>query len=317
MTVLQQWARRPQGVWLRKALFQVHLWTGIGVGLYVFLISVSGSVLVYRVELLRAFSHPTIVQPIGERLPPEEIHRAAVRAFPREQVAEVWQPRNPNQAAEVTLESSAGRRLRLLHPYTGQDLGNKITPAYRTVQWLLDFHDNLNYGDNGRLVNGVGGLLFTVLGLTGAVIWWPGVRNWRRSLTVAWKAGWKRVNWDLHSALGIWTLAFVLLWGISGVYLAFARQLAPVFDYLEPMDEHNAGIRHVDRYLATLSRLHFGRAYGQPIRIVWVVIGLSPLVLFVTGALMWWNRVLRHGARFGHRDRPERAPSRPRLVKTG
>jgi len=38
-------------VWLRRALFQVHLWSGIGLGLYVFFISVTGSVLVYRNEL--------------------------------------------------------------------------------------------------------------------------------------------------------------------------------------------------------------------------------------------------------------------------
>ena len=45
------WFRHPQGVWVRKALFQVHLWTGLGVGLYIVVISVTGSVLVYRSEL--------------------------------------------------------------------------------------------------------------------------------------------------------------------------------------------------------------------------------------------------------------------------
>ena len=50
-TAWQRWVRQPQKVWLRRALFQVHLWAGIGVGLYVFFISVTGSVLVYRNEL--------------------------------------------------------------------------------------------------------------------------------------------------------------------------------------------------------------------------------------------------------------------------
>ena len=34
-------------------------------------------------------------------------------------------------------------------------------------------------------------------------------------------------------------------------------------------------------------------AYLQPI---WVVLGLAPAVMFVTGALMWWNRVWRRRA---------------------
>ena len=27
--------RQPQNVWIRRAMFQIHLWTGIGVGLYI------------------------------------------------------------------------------------------------------------------------------------------------------------------------------------------------------------------------------------------------------------------------------------------
>src|SRR5258708_13138734 len=51
MAFVEQWLRRPQNVWLRRALFQIHLWTGIGTGLYVLLVSVSGSAIVFRNEL--------------------------------------------------------------------------------------------------------------------------------------------------------------------------------------------------------------------------------------------------------------------------
>jgi len=46
LTVWHRWVRHPQKVWLRKALFQVHLWSGIALGLYIFLMSVTGGVLV-------------------------------------------------------------------------------------------------------------------------------------------------------------------------------------------------------------------------------------------------------------------------------
>ena len=58
----QRWVRQPQKVWLRRAIFQVHLWAGIGVGLYVLFISVTGSVLVYRNELYVAAT-PHVVTP--------------------------------------------------------------------------------------------------------------------------------------------------------------------------------------------------------------------------------------------------------------
>ena len=48
MTVWERWVRHPKTVWLRRAVFQVHLWSGLGIGLYIVVISLSGSVLVYR-----------------------------------------------------------------------------------------------------------------------------------------------------------------------------------------------------------------------------------------------------------------------------
>src|SRR5216110_53667 len=50
MTYWQRWISHPQTAWLRKATFQLHLWSGIGIGLYVLVISVTGSIVVYRNE---------------------------------------------------------------------------------------------------------------------------------------------------------------------------------------------------------------------------------------------------------------------------
>ncbi len=56
--VWTQWVRQPQTLWIRRALFQVHLWMGLAIGLYIVLLSVTGSALVYRVELDRVFATP-------------------------------------------------------------------------------------------------------------------------------------------------------------------------------------------------------------------------------------------------------------------
>src|ERR1700722_1493234 len=51
MTAFQQWLQHPERFWVRKALFQIHLWVGAGVGLYVVLMSLTGSIIVFRNEL--------------------------------------------------------------------------------------------------------------------------------------------------------------------------------------------------------------------------------------------------------------------------
>ena len=49
----------------------------------------------------------------------------------------------------------------------------------------------------------------------------------------------------------------------------------------------------VVRVLAWIVRMHFGRYGGMGVRITYVILGLLPAALFVTGAIMWWKRVLR------------------------
>ena len=55
---IARWLRQPQQTWLRRAIFQVHLWTGVALALYVVVLSLTGSVLVYRIELDRLAASP-------------------------------------------------------------------------------------------------------------------------------------------------------------------------------------------------------------------------------------------------------------------
>jgi uncharacterized iron-regulated membrane protein len=235
LTVWQRWVRQPQTVWLRKALFQVHLWSGIGLGLYIFFISVTGSVLVYRNELYVAATNES----------------------------EAW-----------------------------------------LVSQLIDLHADLLAGPAGRRVNGLGALAALLSALTGLVIWWPGIKRWRRNLTLRRDVGWKRFNWDLHSTIGFWSSGFIVMLAVSGLYLCIPHQFHALADWLDP-PAGNDGLRFVDSALGWLAYSHFGRINGiglpcsgpglcdQATKAVWAVFGLAPAVMFVTGVIMWWNRVLR------------------------
>ena len=88
-------------------------------------------------------------------------------------------------------------------------------------------------------------------------------------------------------------LLFVLLFGITGAYLCFPEPFGDAADKIQPMTEANAGRRVVDTVMYWLARAHFGRFGGWSTKIIWASFGLAPAVLFVTGVVMWWNRVLR------------------------
>jgi uncharacterized iron-regulated membrane protein len=291
--------RRPQGLWARRALFQIHLWSGIGTGIYMAVISLTGSLLVFRIELHRMFTRPPVtVAIVGERLTEDQLKAAAIRAYPEHTIQNVWQSKVPEQAVEIWLNGDDGGKAlhRIFDPYSGKDLGPPDPAMIRFLIWSTSLHDDLLNGDEGRKVNGAGAIFLTILCATGLVIWWPGVANWRRSLTVDLKSNWKLFNWNLHSAAGFWSFVLVLMWAISGVYLAFPTPFQDVIDYFEPLDEANPQQARIgDEFLRWITRLHFGRFGGWPTKALWTALGILPFLLFVTGAVMWWNRVLGPG----------------------
>ena len=296
MSFLGRWVQHPQKVWLRRALFQVHLWSGIGVGLYIVVISVTGSVLVFRSELRQTFMpQPTFVVASGERMSSDELIEAAQQVYPDASVSIFAERDVPTEAVTVTVNSDGDVRQMLFDPYTGEELGHAMPAGWRLTTWLLDLHDNLLSGETGRAVNGVGAVSMTLLSITGAIIWWPGIQSWRRSLLIDFRANWRRLNWTLHSAVGFWAVVFVLLWGFTGIYLCFPQPFSALVEYLQPwaVDEVTFADRLGDRVLYWLARLHFGRFGGMTTKVLWAVIGLAPVLMFVTGVLMWWNRVIR------------------------
>ena len=306
MTVWQRWVRQPQNIWLRRALFQVHLWSGIAIGLYILMISVTGSVLVYRNELYRAATpKPIISKSSAPRLTDDQLTEAATRLYPGYQIVSLGRARNLDQAVDVWLRRGDEIKRRLFDPRSGSDLGESVPTGFRLVSKLLDLHDNLLAGETGRKVNGVGAFALLALAGTGLVIWWPGIKTWRRSLTLHRGVGWKRLTWHLHSMIGFWSLGFILVFGVSGAYLGIPEPFQDLADRLEPPTAANAGTRIGDTVIYWLAYLHFGRINGigipcsgpglcdQTTKAIWAVFGLAPAAMFVTGAIMWWNRVLR------------------------
>jgi uncharacterized iron-regulated membrane protein len=292
MTFFRRAFRQPQSLWVRKALFQVHLWTGIGVGLYVFVISVTGSAIVFRREITRLAWTPPVVEAVGPLMTADQLGAAVKAKYPRNEVASVILSKKPNRAAEVLMTRGQRRIERAFDPYTGKDLGPIGTDEPKILYWLVQLHDDLLGGHKGRLVNGAGAALFTLLVFTGIIIWWPGIARWWHSLILRRGVGWARFTWDLHSAIGFWMFLFVLMWGVSGIYLSYPDPFSNTVDYLQPF-RAGVEVRSGDEFLAWLARIHFGRAYGTTVKWVYVVLGLVPAALFVTGGIMWWNRVLR------------------------
>ncbi|MSO46257.1 MAG: PepSY domain-containing protein [Acidobacteria bacterium] len=294
MRFWQRWLRQPRTVFLRKACFQIHLWVGLAIGLYVVVLSLTGSALVFRNELDRAFSpDPPAIDKTARIRSPQELTGAAQRAYPGFAVESVGVLQQRSPVVQISLRQGGDTIERVFNAYTGEDLGDPFPMASRALLWITILHDDLlvQEEERGRFWNGVGSILTTLLCLTGMVIWWPGIASWRRGLSIRWRSAWPRFTFDLHSTIGFWFVALIAIWGVSGIYLSMPTPFMAVVDWVAGPAQDE--MRPIDIALEWLPRLHFGRWRSHTLKVVWVVLGLVPAAMFVTGAIMWWNRVVR------------------------
>jgi len=306
--------KQPRKTLLRRALFQIHLWTGVGVGLYMVFISLTGSAVVFRRDLLQTKlgNVPAKDAPAGaERLSDEAFRSAVLRQYPGATITKVTVSRRRLAPNEVTLLKDGDVLEQRFNPYTGADMGEAHPQSVAVMEWFVDLHDNLLKGETGRKVNAVGGGLLCLLCITGIVIWWKANGVWYRGFYFKPRNGWSRINFDLHASIGFWSLLILFMWGLTGIYFGFSEPFIAAVDYFEPAENYQ-GTRPGDAFIAWMVRMHFGRYGGMGVRITYVIIGLLPAVMFVTGSIMWWKRVLRRWVSEGKAVRARSAfPVRP------
>lgn len=217
---------------IRRALFQVHLWAGILLSLYVIVISLSGSILVFQEEIRRA-SLPHASLDRAHLVSINTIVAKAHQRFPAQRLTFAGFPQQDNPWWTLYLTDAHGKPDLA---YADAGTGEPFTTHGRLfIDVVLDLHVYLLAGQTGFIVNCVAGIGLLLLAITGAILWWPGIRLWKRALTVAWRRGWKRINFDLHSAIGIWTLVIVSWWGLTAVYFLFPDKVSTVVNVVSPL----------------------------------------------------------------------------------
>jgi uncharacterized iron-regulated membrane protein len=185
---------------------------------------------------------------------------------------------------------------------------------YHWLSWLGKLHGSLLMDTDGMTANAIGGFLIAALCLSGIIVWWPGLGSWRRALAIRANAGWKRFVFDLHSVVGFWTFAVLLMWGLTGGYFVFPQPFRAAITLFTPINPpallqpgtpnrspsavvgrpfpRRRPLTLGARILRGFSNAHYGTFGGWGVKVLWVILGLAPAVLFSTAVAMWYSRVL-------------------------
>ena len=232
MPFLSDLLENPRRLRLRRALFQVHLWLGIFLSVYVALIGISGSALVFEDEL-RAYSTRDLHSDPAHLASAQQVLRAAQQDYPRETPTYLAWPSTETPAYTLYLRNAADVQHSVLADATDGHLLTARPCLF--IDTVHDFHVYLLMGRTGFIINCLAGIGLLVLALTGAVLWWPGLRLWFRGFRVNLRGNWKRINYDLHNVIGILTLALVSFWGFSAIDFLLPAQTAKAVAFFSPL----------------------------------------------------------------------------------
>lgn len=233
----QQW----RSFWLTA-----HLYLGLSLGLVFVLVGLTGSLLVFYVEI-DEWLNPALSIAAPATTPPktyEALLQALQTQHPERTGA--WRLEIPRHTtAPLTARYYKPVETAHLHfaplmvsvnPYTAEITSSRFWGKY-LMTWIYDLHYTLLLDVTGKTIMGIiGGVLLVGLS-TGLYLWWPTPNKWRTALTFKPAASKPRFIYDLHKLNGVYSFIILLLLILSGVLLELPDFFNPGIARLSPLYE--------------------------------------------------------------------------------
>ena len=351
---------------MKKKLHQWHSYGALIAMLPLFLISITGSILVFKVEL------DTLLMPekmaVAKSSPVTRVSLDTLigtvkSAYPTYEIGS-WEIFNNNRTdTAYIIEHQTNEWSKLyLNQYTGELLSTPVGLSDSLTDWLLDLHFKLLLDANGIFLGAIVSIILLFLGISGIILY---RRFWRYFFTLRVKAATRIFFSDVHKMVGIASSPVIIILAFTGAYWNIAEVIHEIEDrviktphvvtqslynknlslqklyketsntindfeatYLlmpyepemqitfygklkttNPLNSSYAShviydkvtgklvtfedIRQTSILKVTVDsfrKLHFGHFAGLTSKLLWCLLGLSPVILSLTGLYLFWNR---------------------------
>jgi len=239
---------------LRKVIFWLHLICGLGTGLVLLVLCLSGLAIVFEHEILEAMDREQVELRAGEgevRKPLEVLVSGLRERRPEFVTSQILIPSDPDTA--LTFLAGRGRSL-YVNPYSGEATAPRSSRANEIFHGLIYLHRWLSFSDKpawfGRLVTGSANLVLVFLCLSGLWLWFPKGLARRFLRPVLWfvpryQGRARDLNW--HNVAGFWSLPVVLILAVTAVVISFGWAHSLLFQ----ISGEKAPVHRDGRMLAT------------------------------------------------------------------
>ncbi|MDR0392602.1 MAG: PepSY domain-containing protein [Planctomycetaceae bacterium] len=226
----------------RNILYKIHLWLGIISGVILFIVCLSGTLLVFRLETIMFFEHNKyfVSHPNQSPLNTDELIAKVEKNMNGKVSAIITRNCNNNAAYFMCIETENNTKTNhhhndeehfrgkpyLIDPYTGETLGTFLSPLNICLSIIARIHRSLFIpAPFGRIIVGSATLIFVIISLSGFCLWLPAnLRNkraWKNGLTIRFHKGKNQLISDLHKTLGFYVLIPVLIMTLTGLAWSF------------------------------------------------------------------------------------------------
>lgn len=214
---------------IRRFINDVHLWLGVGSGIILLIICLSGTILTFEEEIKSVFAEEITVSPTETKLPIEQLAQKLISEGEVMRVSISPEPTKPYEFSVKTNKNDRRGTTFFVDQYKGEYAKKPENPLdgffmanFKLHRWLL-----LDISI-GRPIVGISTIIFLILSISGIVLWFPKKKlsklKWNHlkpGFKIAWRGKWKRINHDLHVTLGFYTAIFLVIMSVTGLFWSF------------------------------------------------------------------------------------------------
>jgi len=213
---------------MKKIFGWLHLWLGIASGIVVLIVAGTGSLLVFEDELEHTFQSSFFyvdVPPNTSRQPIDNLTAYVQRVNPKYKVQNIVVEPEADRSLVYLLRKGKGKDIKnqlyvAVNPYTGKII-ESIPGNKRFFSVVLQLHRYLCMGETGKVITGISCSIFSILIITGLILWWPRRNSRKQRFRIKWNASFKRLNWDLHAISGFYIHIVLLMISLTGLVWSY------------------------------------------------------------------------------------------------
>lgn len=257
---------------LKKKIGKIHLWLGLGTGLIVFIVAITGCLFVFQKEISDIYYHDTFcVAPLkdAKTLSLTKLKEIADKTLANP-TTYITTYKDKNRAWEFLVYKAGDPeawtwfgsidtyKTTFINPYTGAVTGiiDYETNFFAIVKML--HYSLLIKEDIGQIIVGYSTLIFVIMLITGIILWWPKNKAAaKQRFKFQWKdtTKFKRKNYDVHNILGFYTMfisliialtgmVFAMQWFQATVYIIAAQSITPPEQFVKKSDTTAVALKH-------------------------------------------------------------------------